>query len=851
MKKLFVLFAGLLGLVGCIQGHAQCTAATINWDNLDYLISTGNYSGYVTAAMSETQRFAIGVNYATLTRSASITSAGENNTHTAVAGAEVQFNGNGTIQITFNEQVQNAAFTLFDIDNNQSVSVTAKNQSELPLNVAMTGGSVVTVTGSGTVLANAVDVGGATNSTNGSANGNVNVSIAGPVKTIVLSFSGTSGDFWLGNITACVNGGFITNYFQVSRPFTNQPAYVLGVHDLNTVFMINPANGAATSIFTDPSVREINNLAYDPYNRLIYYSADGVERQTPALNPATVKSVKRYYVNTGVIETVINDITAAPFNVPTFAAGLESGGAAFYDGALYLGVEGYDLAGMPNNGSTGRKSIIWRINFDASRNPISATQVYGVATDNGTSNTHDWADFVINNGVIYDFSSSGTNGRYTHIPMQSNATAATVIPNATANKPGQAAIDWTGRIYWMGTQIGQYMATAANTVINKQIITAVPGSVAWVASAGDAAEAFRPLMDFGDAPSAYDPDALAPAVHEVKSNIYIGSTVNVEWQKMPSVNDYVDASEDTFDDGLAYVTLLTTASTYLTQVTVFNNTGADATVAAWLDFNKNNSFEPGEGITQIVTSSASPQNVSLFWQNLATTLPEDARTYLRIRITSFANGMNVNNPTGYFSNGEVEDYLVTVNRSVLSVDLESFDAKADRNEQVQLSWSTSNETNFTGFEVQRSQNSNDWEGIAFINSGGSLKNGKRQYKLTDFQPFAGKSFYRLKMVHEQGSANYSSIKLINIKRGIAEISLYPNPAKEKAMLHVVSESAQRTELSITNLQGTSVYKSTLYFKAGSNQVALNGLNLLPPGLYFVHLQLNGKFYSQKLILSSN
>ena len=45
---------------------AQCLAgsntANLNWDNMDYLVTTGSYAGFVTAAMSQTQAFAIGVN---------------------------------------------------------------------------------------------------------------------------------------------------------------------------------------------------------------------------------------------------------------------------------------------------------------------------------------------------------------------------------------------------------------------------------------------------------------------------------------------------------------------------------------------------------------------------------------------------------------------------------------------------------------------------------------------------------------------------------------------------------------------------------------------------------------------
>jgi hypothetical protein len=182
----------------------------------------------------------------------------------------------------------------------------------------------------------------------------VHVTIAEATKSLTLSFGNAAGDWWISDISACVSGTFANNYYVVSRPWNgpvvNQPGYVLAVHDLNTIYYVDPATGKANSLFTDPAVPEINNLAYDPVRRIVYYCADGLERLSPAQDPAQIKSIKSYNVNTGTISTLIADVTAPPFNIPTFQWGMESGGAAFYDGALYMGVEGYLSSGTRNSG---------------------------------------------------------------------------------------------------------------------------------------------------------------------------------------------------------------------------------------------------------------------------------------------------------------------------------------------------------------------------------------------------------------------------------------------------------------------------------------------------------------------
>jgi len=170
---------------------------------------------------------------------------------------------------------------------------------------------------------------------------------------------------------------------------------------------------------------------------------------------------------------------------------------------------------------------------------------------------------------------------------------------------------------------------------------------------GDAAEAFRPKADFGDAPSTYDPAGSDPALHEKDPNLRLGSTYGYEWVKTPIVDG------DTGDDGLGAAPALDYfgTTTYNINVNVYNNTGADATLVCWLDWNFDGVFEPGEGQSVTVPTSASTQLVPVSWTMWVGNTP-GTNTWLRLRLTSAANGMTVNNMTGYYPNGEVEDYPV-------------------------------------------------------------------------------------------------------------------------------------------------------------------------------------------------
>ena len=56
-------------------------------------------------------------------------------------------------------------------------------------------------------------------------------------------------------------------------------------------------------------------------------------------------------------------------------------------------------------------------------------------------------------------------------------------------------------------------------------------------------------------------------------------------------------------------------SSYLTYANVYNNTGADATVVAWLDYDGNGVYDASDGISITIPSSPTIQSVPLYWPN--------------------------------------------------------------------------------------------------------------------------------------------------------------------------------------------------------------------------------------------
>jgi uncharacterized repeat protein (TIGR01451 family) len=172
--------------------------------------------------------------------------------------------------------------------------------------------------------------------------------------------------------------------------------------------------------------------------------------------------------------------------------------------------------------------------------------------------------------------------------------------------------------------------------------------------------------DFGDAPSSF-----GDASHDVPvtPNVYLG---NVQPDKELATQLGTDAGaaatgDDnnlTPDDEDAFTTLanVSTIDNYDIIVPVNNTSGGDATLYAWVDFNKNGKFELGE--SKSVTVANNTTSVNLNWIIPSGTTPGD--TYIRFRLTT-ANLLDTpgtdnldERSIGNASNGEVEDYKVAI-----------------------------------------------------------------------------------------------------------------------------------------------------------------------------------------------
>lgn len=849
LRNRHILILACILHICIISARSQCaagyTTAQVNWDHLDVVFNGSPYTSYVTDALEQTQRFAIGVNSMTMYMSSPVLlNSSETGTHT---GDLVNFTGNDvlfsptangvSITLTFATPVLDVSFALYDIDASASLVIGATDPSGNPITVTATpeASTILTISGSPgkTITASSST---ATNSQN---TGSVTISVAGsvsnPIKTITITVSnrGTDVNFYLSDINACVSGSFPSNWHQGfnNQPFQgnveNQPDYFIVTPDNNSAYMMDPATGRNWFLFTDATRTYMNSFAYDPSSKRLYYITENA-----SLNSGN-KQLKYYDFNNETINIAINDV-GTTLGIPLFNSGIESAAASFYNGHLYLGIEGGQST------STIRESMVWRVDLATN----SAVLVFATNSYNGSGIIHDWADFIVKDGILYNCNSarSGStypNSSYTHFNMQTAAATIYTNPDPSLRYSGQAGLSWNGNIYMVYDSVWLYN----NGVLsNRQPLSVVtvpgdPAPPAWAGNAGDGSDPFRPKCDFGDAPASYDPNPLSPAVHERSGAVRLGPTWTREWQKLG-----VTGNNDV-DDGCSYVPFLAPGNAqYVVGVSVYNNSGSTARAMGWLDRNGNGVFDAGEAVGPIlVSSSASNQTIYLHWTNANNTFTNGSTTYLRIRITTGA--MTSADATGYFSDGEVEDYIVRVDNYPLSAAVLDFDAILAGGKNALLSWQSEEDDRIGGYELQRSGNGRDFTTIQVVGSSG--RSGTFSYQYTDPHIAFGTHYYRVRII---GSGRFSDVKKVQRLNPDEWVEIRPNPVRELAIVAIESYQPTTTELRLVDINGKEIYRRQFRLVAGSNQVPLPVGVQWPNGTYILTIQINQEMINRKLVI---
>lgn len=175
-----------------------------------------------------------------------------------------------------------------------------------------------------------------------------------------------------------------------------------------------------------------------------------------------------------------------------------------------------------------------------------------------------------------------------------------------------------------------------------------------------------------------------------------------------------------------------------------------------------------------------------------------------------------------------------ININPLPVKLVTFRAEQS-GETVNLIWQTAEEVNSRHFEIERSHDGRAFHSISIVEAAGNSSRNS-SYLFTDRDPHPGINFYRLAQVDLNGQTAYSGIvSVIRAASGHAQVSVWPNPVREKLCISFGNGSC--TGIEVYDINGRT--KAVSYTSSQENGVTVD-LSGLEKGIYIVRLMISGE-----------
>ncbi|MDO3626981.1 T9SS type A sorting domain-containing protein [Mucilaginibacter sp. BT774] len=187
------------------------------------------------------------------------------------------------------------------------------------------------------------------------------------------------------------------------------------------------------------------------------------------------------------------------------------------------------------------------------------------------------------------------------------------------------------------------------------------------------------------------------------------------------------------------------------------------------------------------------------------------------------------------SSGAKRFMLVIRENPALSYQLVNFGAKkgATTSRQVEVTWATKNEGNYTNFTVERSTDN----GKTYLIIGSVKATGQGNYSFIDSAPADGTSLYRLQQEDINNAISYSKIVTIqysNLSNQLAggKINVYPNPANSTINLAISAASSATSAYRIRVMSTSGLVVKDIM----SSQPTWQGnISDLKPGTYMIRV----------------
>jgi hypothetical protein len=229
---------------------------------------------------------------------------------------------------------------------------------------------------------------------------------------------------------------------------------------------------------------------------------------------------------------------------------------------------------------------------------------------------------------------------------------------------------------------------------------------------------------------------------------------------------------------------------------------------------------------------------------LASTPNDGTETIIVPSLSTTTGRIKVSCDFSNYSFFDINDANITINVAtpVMLIQLQA----TQKNGSIVTQWQTVTEYNTAQFVIEKSSDGQSFTPIGTVAAVGNstiLQN----YAYTDYQPFEGANYYRLKIIDLNGDRSFSNVVLVkNTTPLYSQIS--PNPAKNKLQI-VIPLVNNNAILQIFSMEGKLVFEKKYVTVNAINEWI--DLHQYSDGMYQVKYTSKDKTITQKLIVLKN
>ena len=166
-----------------------------------------------------------------------------------------------------------------------------------------------------------------------------------------------------------------------------------------------------------------------------------------------------------------------------------------------------------------------------------------------------------------------------------------------------------------------------------------------------------------------------------------------------------------------------------------------------------------------------------------------------------------------------------------------------------LNWTSLQEHNLNGYEVQRSLDGITFETAGFIKA--SNLTSVQVYSFTDnVTAFNSKNiYYRIRISDNDYSMKLTgivSVKIADWKSN--QMIVAPNPSSSNAQIRINLPKAVKGDITVFDATGKAVIKQQAALQAGNNIIVLNNITALSEGYYSVRLIAGNETFNSKILI---